>query len=276
MRIGSNFIKVLPGIAAKMYKIFAFVWFCKSQSHIRSDCQNVSLLWQNSFNNKMFSFKIEHQFACQGVFLLKMWVSNHTKPLVHNHKHTCANNPYLMGSRSYSFFGSFQRKVELIITLLRIHIWWDTYPFPITHVAFSHSSPIAVENRAFVYTTTHRGKLKELCKRWHNMNVAISAPFIALPPLLFQLFQSKKMDVQGTWLRSDLCHSLASESICAYQRRKTKDQKSRTRDQGSKSKDQGSKIKDRGSMINDRESTILIVGKSVFASGSLFFEAEFS
>ena len=101
------------------------------------------------------------------------------------------------------------------------------------------------------------------------MNVAISAPFIALPPLL-QLFQSKKMDVQGTWLRSDLCHSLASlrinlrvskikdeRSKIKDQGSRTKDQKSRTRDQGSKSKDQGSKIKDRGSMINDRESTIL-------------------
>ena len=92
-------------------------------------------------------------------------------------------------------------RCSLIITLLRIHIWWDTYPFPITHVAFSHSSPIAVENRAFVYTTTHRGKLKELCKRWHNMNVAISAPFIALPPLL-QLFQSKKYRKAVRWCAS--------------------------------------------------------------------------
>ena len=115
------------------------------------------------------------------------------------------------------------------------------------------SSPIAVENRAFVYTTTHRGKLKELCKRWHNMNVAISAPFIALPPLL-QLFQSKKMDVQGTWLRSDLCHSLASESICAYQRSKTKDQRSRTRDQGQRIKNQGPGIKDQRARTKDQRS----------------------
>ena len=73
------------------------------------------------------------------------------------------------------------------------------------------------------------------------MNVAISAPFIAVPPLL-QLFQSKKMDVQGTWLRSDLCHSLASLRINL---------------RVSKSKDERSKIKDQGSMIDDQGSTIL-------------------
>ena len=98
------------------------------------------------------------------------------------------------------------------------HIWWDTYPFPITHVAFSHS-PIAVENRAFVYRHTKRKtkkatrwmfptKIKQHRGRVQNLKGHISSSLRSLVSIIWRrefYIGSSVHLTAGDWWERDTC-----------------------------------------------------------------------